>query len=143
MTLQELISNGFEGFPRNRLEFYSPEDLPGYWDTSDYGQIRRFSEGENFEEIALRTWVCTDTTVGFYAILWQDELIAFTYQECRKCSREWTFSRPDGPQLIFDVFNSYAKFEDSHAYQVVDPQDGIYQMSFDPKAKYNWETGPF
>jgi hypothetical protein len=144
-TLQEIIESGFDGWRRDRMEFCSPSDLPNHtWSNDWHGeQFERFSEGEVFEEIPLRTWMCTDTIVGLYAILWHDELIAFTYQPFRKSERNWFFVIENGEKLMWESFVSYApppKAE--HRRPVIADDDSFYRMIFDPAARFDWQTGP-
>ena len=143
-TLRDIIYNDFEGFPRERLEFWQPEDLPVVeWTPAyDYNHVHRFSKGENFEEIALRTWLCTDTIVGLFAILWNGNLIAFTYQPARKSDKEWSFVSSDLERAMHEKFLSYADYDLSRVCKNVEAGDGIYDMEFDPEMKYDWETGP-
>jgi hypothetical protein len=143
-TLREIIDSDFDGFKREKLEFWCPEDLPVPDWSADYSSqhCQRFSKGEHFEEIALRTWICTDTRVGLYAIMWNNELIALTYQGGRKGDRRWSFVTPDGEKKMWKSFISYAEAEQTDQCEVIDETDEVYSFMFDPDATYDWQTGP-
>ena len=141
-TLREIIDGGFEGFPRQKLSFWSSEDLPNQNWSDDYVQSQDFSKGENFEVVPLRTWVCTDTPVGLTAVLWDGKLIAFTYQAARKSNRDWSFVAPHWEKKMHEVFKTYASEPTEDTCEVLRPDDDIYTVRLDPAARYDWQTGP-
>lgn len=141
MKLVDLIENGFEGFPRHRMRFYWGEDLPGQWGMEFISaeQFKNFSKFEVFEEVPLRTWICTDTRVGLNAILWNDEFIALTYQPYRKSDKTWAFM--EGWELrMYKAFEKYYPGPDLN--EVLDSDDSVFEMDFDPARKYDDITGP-
>jgi hypothetical protein len=142
-TLKEIIESNFEGFPRGRMMFWYPDHLPNPDWSNDWSgqQCQRFSEGEKFEEIPLRTWICTDTIVGLYAILWNGELIAFRYKSGRKMDAIWTFTDPDMETAMWAKFMSYAEFRHKASCGVLDRGSEFYSLTLDETWDYDWETG--
>ncbi|MFA7408273.1 MAG: hypothetical protein WCY93_10715 [Anaerolineaceae bacterium] len=143
MNLQELIQFGFEGFPRSRMQWMEVEHLPNHlWCPDyDYDHVQRFFDGEVFEEVALRTWLCTDTTVGLYGILWNGVPIAVTYQGCRKGDRVWIFFNDLTEERMFRKFLEYRADEYVQSSKVGLSPD-LLSMEFSPDKRYDWQTGP-
>lgn len=143
ITLEELIkTKEYSGFART--DFY-PNDidsfdemLSGHYDGHYHGQLDRFMKGEKIEEIALRVWICTDTQVGLYLILLNDEPIAITYQRARRCKQIWSFVSNETFQTLSETWKKYA--EDIDAPTIIDKIN--LSIMLEPNTKYTWETGP-
>ena len=143
-TLREAVESNFAGYEAHRLEFWCPEELPNEdWSNQDYQQVQRFSKGEYFEEIALRTWRCTDTEVGLYAITWAGQFIGFTYQSARKSGKIWYFAHENIEEELRAKFNTYyvpEKFEP--VCRVLDSSSELYDTELSPDYRHDWMTGP-
>ena len=143
-TLREAIADGFAGFKRERVDYWYgrlPEsdfyfvEYDGVGESTHY---QRFAAGENFEEVDLRTWLCTDTEVGLYAVLWDGEFFALHYKGARKSERRWFYANEDSLTKFVKAWMKYADFETD--VTVLGSED--YDFVVDSSAKYTWETGP-
>lgn len=65
------------GFPSYLLSYYSEDETP-------------------FTEVDLVSWQCTDTVVGWSAILMDDDVVALSYRPYRKSSAEITWVPVNG-----------------------------------------------
>ena len=140
-TLRDLIDQGFPGFDRYPMTYTDPEHFMEGRLTDSYDELSALLAVERFEEVPLRTWICTDTRVGLYAILWNDQLVALTYQPARKSWRLWQFIGSGNEERIRDRFHEISKNRVVRL-PVVATDNPLYATPLDPTAKFDWETGP-
>ena len=128
-TMRDIIESNFEGFKRSPLNI-NDDELPSYdWPRLDWSEFEDFIKTENLEEIEIDTWICTDTKVGLYAILWNNELVAFTYQSARKNDRIWYFTHGNGEKKLFDAYMKWHNVRSD--CRVIPEDDPFYNFPMD------------
>lgn len=72
------------------------------WETHD-----AIERSGRVKQYAVREWLCTDTMVGLYLYLIDDEPVCLMYQSGRKCYPEWTFLSEDALKKTKALFDEY------------------------------------
>lgn len=77
-----------------------PASMSNYYDTLAEQLFQGYIEYKTYENVEksdriycveLRTWICTDTKVGLYLYILDDEPVCMSYQTARKSPPDWHF----------------------------------------------------
>lgn len=145
MKLKDAIKNkDYSLFKLSSNSFYN------YYDTLSevlYGYDYRISV-EHYEAVersdrvkvyAVREWCCTDTHVGLYLYLIDDEPVCLMYQTGRKNYPEWHFLSDYGAIKTKNLFEEY---KPKYCLDYVDENEDLLELRLD-HSLFNYDITPF
>lgn len=99
MTIQEALNN----LDKTELDYQSAVSLE--WIAKEVGiKFYDFSawDSPKVKKFPLKTWLCTDTIVGFHAYFLDDTLVAISHQCGRKYPVEMYWIDTEKYKMVFD-----------------------------------------
>lgn len=112
MKLVEAICNVERPEPRVPWDYTVDVDrLIEHFGLDSMGSYVYEELDQRLKAYPIRTWLCTDTTVGLYAI-WMDGVpVGCSWQSCRKANVGYSWINAEAATLVRDMLLSMIKIE--------------------------------
>jgi len=116
MKLADILQNLDKSNPDYSCHYTVAEELE-IWSFFSY------QENTKLACYPVHTWLCTDTHVGVYAYFLEDEFVALSTQEARKCDVEFEWASISAYNAVERYIRSLDEAENQKAHKLIAPNE--------------------